>query len=48
MAVTAGAVGGAALVAIGAIVVTQGRRRRWRAGTVTLPTEGQAADDPWS
>jgi membrane-anchored mycosin MYCP len=48
MAVTAGAVGGAALVAIGAIVVTQGRRRRWRAGTMTFPAEGQAADDPWS
>jgi membrane-anchored mycosin MYCP len=32
MAVTGGSVSAAALLAVGALVITQGRRRRWRAG----------------
>jgi type VII secretion-associated serine protease mycosin len=35
--VTVSGVGGAALVAIGAVVVTHGRRRRWRAGPLPKP-----------
>lgn len=48
MILTVGAVGLAVVVAIGAIVVRNGRRRRWRAGTLTLPPPGAAADDPSS
>jgi type VII secretion-associated serine protease mycosin len=38
--VAAGAVGAAALVAIGAVVIGQGRRRRWRAGRAQIPADG--------
>jgi membrane-anchored mycosin MYCP len=37
--VAAGALGMAALVAIGAVVIGQGRRRRWRAGRAEIPAE---------
>jgi hypothetical protein len=37
--VAAGALGSAALVAIGAVVVAQGRRRRWRAGRAQIPAD---------
>jgi hypothetical protein len=47
--VTAGALGAAVLVALGAVVISQGRRRRWRAGRREVPAAGgDAADDPWS
>jgi len=38
--VAAGTLGAAALVAIGAVVVGQGRRRRWRAGRAQIPADG--------
>jgi membrane-anchored mycosin MYCP len=38
--VAAGALGAAALVAIGAVVIGQGRRRRWRAGRAEIPADG--------
>jgi len=38
--VAAGTLGAAALVAIGAVVVVQGRRRRWRAGRAEIPADG--------
>jgi membrane-anchored mycosin MYCP len=38
--VAAGALGAAALVAIGAVVIGQGRRRRWRAGGAQIPADG--------
>ncbi len=44
--VTAGALGAVAVVALGALVISQGRRRRWRAGTMDIPAEGKTADDP--
>ena len=40
--VAAGALGAAALVAIGALVIIQGRRRRWRAGRAEVPADGGA------
>ena len=47
--VTAGALGAAVLVALGAVVISQGRRRRWRAGRTEVPAAGgDVADDPWS
>jgi membrane-anchored mycosin MYCP len=45
--VAAGALGAAALVAIGAVVIGQGRRRRWRAGRAEIPAEGPPGD-VWS
>ena len=47
LAVTAGALGAAALVTLGAVVISQGRRRRWRAGRARIPADdGPAASDP--
>jgi len=45
--VTAGSIGVAALVALAAIVVRQGQRRRWRAGRAEAPAEGRAAGELW-
>ncbi len=44
---TAGALGAAALVAIGAVVIGQGRRRRWRAGRAEVPADAAPLGDPW-
>jgi membrane-anchored mycosin MYCP len=44
LTVAAGTLGGAALVAIGALVISQGRRRRWRASRAEIPAEGPAGD----
>jgi membrane-anchored mycosin MYCP len=46
LAVTAGALGAAVLVAVGAVVISQGRRRRWRAERVRVPSGGPAASEP--
>jgi type VII secretion-associated serine protease mycosin len=47
LAITASALGAAALVALGAVVIGQGRRRRWRAGRARIPSDGgPVADDP--
>jgi membrane-anchored mycosin MYCP len=47
LAVTASALGAAALVALGAVVISQGRRRRWRAERARIPADdGPVADDP--
>jgi membrane-anchored mycosin MYCP len=47
LAITAGALGAAALVALGAVVISQGRRRRWRAERARIPADGgPVADDP--
>ncbi len=40
LAVTASALGTAALVALGAVVISQGRRRRWRAERARIPAAG--------
>ncbi len=49
LGVTVAALGAAALVALGAVVISQGRRRRWRPGRMETPgAEGDVADDPWS
>jgi membrane-anchored mycosin MYCP len=45
MAVTGGSLGAAALVAVGALVISQGRRRRWRAGTAKAQAAKTPADD---
>jgi membrane-anchored mycosin MYCP len=42
--VATGALGAAALVTIGAVVIFQGRRRRWRAGRAQIPAEGPAGE----
>jgi len=39
--------GGAALVAIGAVVISQGRRRRWRAGRMGIPADREVVDEVW-
>lgn len=39
LAVTLGLLGAASLAALGAVVISQGRRRRWRAGTTRVPAE---------
>jgi membrane-anchored mycosin MYCP len=47
LTVTAGALGAAALVALGAVVISRGRRRRWRAGRARIPADdGPVADGP--
>ena len=47
LTVTAAALGAAALVALGAVVISQGRRRRWRAGRARIPADdGPAAGGP--
>jgi membrane-anchored mycosin MYCP len=47
--VTAGALGAATFAALGGLIITYGRRRRWRAGTMKFPTaDGKVSDDPWS
>ena len=47
LTVTAGALGAAALVALGAMVISRGRRRRWRAGRARIPAgDGPAAGEP--
>lgn len=43
--VTAGALGGAALAAIGAVVIGQGRRRRWRARAAQIPADDGVPGD---
>ncbi len=45
--VAAGALGAAALAALGAVVFRAGRRRRWRAGRTRIPAGGGPADRPW-
>jgi len=46
--VAAGALGAAALVTIGALVITQGRRRRWRAGRTEVPrADSRAVGEVW-
>ncbi len=47
---TAGLLAVALLVALGAVIVRQGRRRRWQAGRMQLPAEadGAVAEDFWS
>ena len=46
LTVTAAALGAAALVALGAVVISRGRRRRWRAGRARIPAgDGPVADD---
>jgi membrane-anchored mycosin MYCP len=46
--VAAGALGAAALVTIGALVITQGRRRRWRAGRTEVPrADSRAVGELW-
>jgi len=46
LALTAGALGAAALVALGAMVISRGRRRRWRAGRARIPADdGPVAGD---
>lgn len=47
VAITLGSVGAAALVAIGAVVISQGRRRGWRAGRTRIPADGGIAGDTW-
>jgi membrane-anchored mycosin MYCP len=47
LAITAGSLGAAALVALGAVVISQGRRRGWRAGRTRIPADadgGTACD----
>jgi type VII secretion-associated serine protease mycosin len=43
--VVAGALTMAALVALGAVVISQGRRRRWRAGSSQIPADGRTPSD---
>ena len=47
---TAALLAAALLIALGAVVVRQGRRRRWQAGRMQLPAEadGPVAEDFWS
>jgi len=45
--VTAGALGAAALMALGGVVISQGRRRRWRAGPMKVPGTGEAGGGLW-
>lgn len=45
---TAAALGAAAVAALAAVVISQGRRRRWRAGTTQVPVPGKTLDDPFS
>jgi membrane-anchored mycosin MYCP len=45
MAVTGGSVGAAALVAVGSLVISRGRRRRWRAGAGKAAAGQTPADD---
>jgi hypothetical protein len=47
VAITLGSVGAAALVAIGAVVISQGRRRGWRAGRTRIPADGGIPGDTW-
>jgi membrane-anchored mycosin MYCP len=47
LAITASALGAAVLVVLGAVVIGQGRRRRWRAGRARIPGDGgPVAHDP--
>jgi membrane-anchored mycosin MYCP len=45
--VAVGALGAAALVAIGALVITQGRRRRWRASRAEVRADSGAVGEVW-
>jgi type VII secretion-associated serine protease mycosin len=47
LAVTLGSLGAAALLALGAVVISQGRRRGWHAGRTSIPADGGVADDTW-
>jgi hypothetical protein len=47
LAVTLGSLGAAALVALGAVVISHGRRRGWHAAKATIPADGGVADDTW-
>jgi membrane-anchored mycosin MYCP len=47
LGVTAGALGAAAVVALGAVLVGQGRRRRWRAGPAEVPANAEAPGRHW-
>jgi len=47
LAVTLGSLGAAALVVLGAVVISQGRRRGWHAGRTTIPADGGVPDDTW-
>jgi membrane-anchored mycosin MYCP len=44
VAITSGALGGAFLVAVGAVVIRQGRKRRWRPGRVRFHDGGGGGD----
>ena len=47
--VTAGTLGAATFAALGGLIITYGRRRRWRAGRLKLPAAGgKGSGDPWS
>jgi membrane-anchored mycosin MYCP len=46
LTVAASTLGAAALVALGALVIVQGRRRRWRAGGAEIPADAPLGD-PW-
>jgi membrane-anchored mycosin MYCP len=47
LAVTLGSLGAAALVALGAVVISYGRRRGWHAAKATIPADRGVADDTW-
>jgi type VII secretion-associated serine protease mycosin len=47
LAVALGSLGAAALVTLGAVVISQGRRRRWHAGRTQIPADGGTAGPPW-
>jgi type VII secretion-associated serine protease mycosin len=47
LAITVGSLGAAALVALGAVVISQGRRRGWRPGRTRIPADGGTAGDTW-